>query len=361
MSLRNVFDLIIIGCISVILIKQASLKNELNSIVTLMEITSSEATKKITEMSNAELNINDVKVNEIDGRKTGYQNLEVGVSRIGAIKVTEKLKNAFGNGLQIIVNPLPEKELYLAKIGGEEFLVSGDGNYLIHDGTEIPLNEEEYLAFKRSEANQTTQKVDRESSSEGNTQQKQSDDFDKLSYIYGQNDKLPGLTISHQSYAARLSDFKKAKSQAILFEGIEPTREIFVFFDVSCPSCKKFFKMIPKYQQEGFNVHVMLIDKSKKYTSTAAQNMASIYCQADRKKALINLLTNDKQIEGNCEHGNKFLESMTNAALLVGTVGTPSLFTHDAIPIYTYNEKNGKYNPLYNFQNVDKWMSKNGY
>ena len=106
---------------------------------------------------------------------------------------------------------------------------------------------------------------------------------------------------------------------------------------------------------------MLLIDKTRKYDSEKAGNMATLYCEADKKKALIGLMTEGKVPEASCDYGKKFLESMTNAALLVGTVGTPSIFTEDAIPIYSYNENSGKYNPMYNVESVENWLSTNGY
>lgn len=370
LSVRNIFDIAIVIFLSIALFKQVSMREDIDSLVLLMEKTSNEATKKIQSMSNAGLGLNDVSVNEIDGRKSGYADLEASVGRVGAIRVTEKLKVAFGPNIKIVVNPSPDKSSYIATIGKEQFTVSSDGNYIVIDGINVPLSEKEYLAFKESEQfnvlNQNKVTSDapsqtKRTNNSGSNKVNQAETKNKLELIYGDNGKLPGLTISHEDYDSRVIDFNKAKTQAILFKGIDAKRNIYVFFDISCPSCKKFFDMIPLYQSEGYNVHLMLIDKTKKFTSESALKMASIYCEKDRKSALIATIKDDSAPNQQCPHGGKFLESMTNAALLVGTVGTPSLFTEDAVPIYVFDESKNKYNPVYNFNGVETWMDTNGY
>ena len=180
---------------------------------------------------------------------------------------------------------------------------------------------------------------------------------DKLAIHYP--DETPGLNMSLDNYNERLAVFEKSKDQAIKFEAINPKKDLFVFFDVSCPSCKKFFKSIPVFLENGYNINLMMIDKTRKFTSEKSKQMMSIYCESDPKNKLIELL--DAKYEAiSCDYGKKFLESMTNAALLVGTVGTPAIFTEDAIPIYRYDDSKGRYYPIYRINSVDNWFVEHG-
>ncbi len=363
LSLRNIFDIGVIAGIAFLYVQQQHINNEINSLVTLMEATSAEATLKIQKMTDAELSIAGTEVEPLDGKRNTYRNLEVGVSTVGAMRVTEKLKEAFGGNQQIIVTPMKEANRYSANIGGKEFEVAASGNYVFINDIAVPIQPDEYREFRKSEKYKMLVKPDTNTNvmSVEDNNNKDTKNHDKLDAIYGAYGKVPGLTISHDDYFNRLKEFEKVKAHSIKFEGINSKKELFVFFDISCPSCQKFFKSIPLYQESGYNINLLLIDKTRKYNSEKAKSMATLYCETDKKRALIELMTEGKAPEASCEHGEKFLESMTNAALLVGTVGTPSIFTDDAIPIYSYNENSGKYNPMYNLDSVENWLSTNGY
>lgn len=363
LSLRNIFDIGVVAGIAFLYVQQQHINNEINSLVTLMEATSAEATLKIQNMTDAELSIAGTEVDPLNGKRNTYKNLDVGVSTVGAMRVTEKLKEAFGGNQQIIVTPMTDENRYSANIGGKEFEVAASGNYVYINDIAVPIQPDEYREFRESEKYKMLAKPDANTNEKIDEAYSNVDDqgFDKLNAIYGANGKVPGLNISHDDYFSRLREFEKVKAHSIKFEGINSENDLFVFFDISCPSCQKFFKSIPLYQKSGYNINLLLIDKTRKYSSEKAKSMATLYCETNKKRALIELMTEGKEPEASCEHGEKFLESMTNAALLVGTVGTPSIFTDDAIPIYSYNENSGKYNPMYNLDSVENWLSTNGY
>lgn len=363
LTLRNIFDIGMVAGIAFLFVQQQHINNEINSLVTLMEATSAEATLKIQKMTDAEFSIAGTSVEPLDGKQNTFKDLEVGVSTVGAMRVTEKLKEAFGGNQQIIVTPMQEENRYSANIGGKEFEVAASGNYVYINNIAVPIQPDEYREFRESEKYEMLAKHSTSTKTLSDTSKSSGGKLDhgKLDAIYGANGELPGLSISHNDYFSRLKEFEKVKAHSVKFEGIRPAKELFVFFDISCPSCQKFFKSIPLYQESGYSINLLLIDKTRKYASEKAKQMATLYCEADKKKALINLMTEGKAPNASCEHGEQFLESMTNAALLVGTVGTPSIFTEDAIPIYSYNESTGKYNPMYNLESVESWLSTNGY
>lgn len=368
LSLRSIFDIGVIASICYIGFTVNTLKDEMNGIVSLIEATSEEATKKIEQM-DITYSVDDP---ALDARKSGYKDVLFDVGQVGALRVTERIKNAFGKNVKIVVKPDPSNSFYIAKIGGKEFMVSADGGYLIVDDVYIPLDEKEYEKFKRSENfsklenknvsldsnNLESAPIIEKQVSNSEVSTKDQQQIDKLSTYYP--NKLPGLSISHDTYSERLDVFQQAKKQSIKFEAIEPIKELFVFFDVSCPSCKKFFNSIPVYQEKGITINLMLIDKTRKYTSDKAKQMMSIYCETDQKGKLIELLSGDYTEQNDCGYGKKYIESMTNAALLVGTIGTPSIFTEDAIPIYGYDDSKNKYYPIYKYSSVTNWLERNG-
>jgi hypothetical protein len=86
--------------------------------------------------------------------------------------------------------------------------------------------------------------------------------------------------------------------------------------------------------------------------------MQSIYCEENPVDSLNQIMRGTELSLNVCDKGVQFLESMTNVSILAGTQATPSMFTVDGVPLYTYDENKNKYNPEYRLQRINETMTK---
>ncbi|WP_218309676.1 hypothetical protein [Alteromonas antoniana] len=364
-SVRSIAELGAIAVIGYLIWKTVSLESQMNTIVEIIDTTSQKADLKILEMqtnSNLETDEDwDNFYSRNDEKKDDYP-----VGTVGALRVTGKLKEAFGENIQIIVNPDERAQMYNAEIDGKSFVVTGDEKHLLVEDIKVPLEPDEYRAFTQSDEFQelqaaykpTSGRVDTVSKAEVKSSPTNSDLISDglIEELYPAG--LPGLSPAEKSLSKRRVLLEKAKPHMLSFGGVNQHTELFVAFDLSCPACRRFFESVPLLQERGYTINLMMIDKTREYTSDKALTSQAIYCDANPEEALKKAVSGGEISTEPCSKGRQYLESMTNAALRMGTVATPSIFTKDALPIYGYNTRRELYFPIYDPPSIESWLSR---
>jgi hypothetical protein len=362
----SVIDVILIAGVSYVGYQNIILEIKLNAITTFIENTSIISEEKISEMA--------LQTYQSSGpyEKSDYKNAKkivYGVGTIGALRLTEKIKSAVGKVAKVVVTPDEAKQQYQVAIGERIYVATGDEKYLVISDIKIPLGKEEYKIFRKSdEYKKLGRKLGKEK-----IVKSFDDDYKLPSNINDLNNTslmikelfpigLPGIASSLDTLVERKAILEKAAPYMLSYKGINSHTSLYVVFDISCPYCKEFFKTIPELQEAGYTLNLMMIDKSRKYSSNKAKIMQSLYCKVNPVDALNKVMRDGELETAPCEKGIKYLESMTNAAILAGTQATPSMFDQDGVPIYTYNPDKNKYNPEYRLSRIQDVLKKiNGY
>jgi hypothetical protein len=341
----SVIDVILIAGVSYVGYQNIILEIKLNAITTFIENTSIISEEKISEMA--------LQTYQSSGpyEKSDYKNAKkivYGVGTIGALRLTEKIKSAVGKVAKVVVTPDEAKQQYQVAIGERIYVATGDEKYLVISDIKIPLGKEKIvksfdddykLPSNINDLNNTSLMI-------------------KELFPIG----LPGIASSLDTLVERKAILEKAAPYMLSYKGINSHTSLYVVFDISCPYCKEFFKTIPELQEAGYTLNLMMIDKSRKYSSNKAKIMQSLYCKVNPVDALNKVMRDGELETAPCEKGIKYLESMTNAAILAGTQATPSMFDQDGVPIYTYNPDKNKYNPEYRLSRIQDVLKKiNGY
>jgi hypothetical protein len=369
MAVRNlnlklsVIDVILIAGVGYVGYQNILLGNKLNAITTFIENTSKLADKKITEMamltyqSSGPYEQSDYK----NAKKIVY-----GVGTVGALRLTEKIKSAVGKVAKIVVTPDEARQQYQVAIGERIYVATGDEKYLVISDIKIPLGKEEYKIFRKSDEykklgrmlgkEKEVKSFDDEFEQSSNAENLQSNINDSSNTLLMIKELfpigLPGIASALDTLSERKAVLEEAAPYMLKYEGINSHTSLYVAFDISCPYCKEFFKTIPELQEAGYTLNLMMIDKSRKYASSKAKIMQTLYCKENPVDALNKAMRGNEPISAPCEKGVKFLESMTNAAILAGTQATPSMFNQDGVPLYTFNPDKNKYNPEYRLSRI---------
>jgi hypothetical protein len=369
----SVIDVALIIGVGYVGFQNIILEKKLNAITIFIEGTSKLADDKITEMATLTYQSSGPFI------KTDYKNskkIEYGVGTVGALRLTEKIKTAVGKAAKIVVTPDEIKQQYQVAIGKRTYVATGDEKYLIISDINIPLDKQEYKTFRKSDEyrklGSMLGQTDQSKSFEGQYG-KSAEEVKQTHNIEDSENTLlmlkelfpiglPGIASSLDTLSERKDILEKAAPYMLTYEGVNSHTSLFVAFDISCPYCKTFYKTIPELQEAGYTLNLMMIDKTRKYSSAKAKIMQTLYCKANPVDALNNMMRSNDPISAPCAKGAQFLESMTNAAILAGTQATPSMFTKNGVPLYTFNPDKNKYNPEYRLPRIQNILAKiNGY
>ena len=104
-------------------------------------------------------------------------------------------------------------------------------------------------------------------------------------------------------------------------------REIYVFTDTTCPYCKRFHAHMADINQRGITVHYLALPRSG-LDSSAANNMAQIWCTADPQTALTDAFAGKPLTQEVLPCRSPVADQYTMAKTL-GVSGTPSVFGKD--------------------------------
>lgn len=333
---------------------------ELSAINSLMESSSEMADQTIQSIANSRI-LHDL---QNEGMSQHFENskaLQPVASKVGALRVTNKLSKAFGEGRKIVVKPSVDQDYYIAEIAEKPFQVTADEQFIVIEGIKVPIDEHEYAKFQstpdfrllKSKADNADGITSNSVSVPGQSLEEETKDEINPPF-YGP--MLPGTSAALNNLSQRAEILDRTKEHVITYPAIDENQELYVAFDISCPHCRKFYSSIPSFQEAGITIHLMLIDKTRMYSSSRAKEMERVYCQANPTERISKLLKGES-FSDECPNGQQFLESMTNAALLAGAIGTPALFTKEGVLLARYDEKAGEYVQSYYLNNIKQLLS----
>lgn len=105
----------------------------------------------------------------------------------------------------------------------------------------------------------------------------------------------------------------------------------YVFFDITCPECKRFTPEITDLQKLGYTVKVILV--SRKGTKVQAyKNSAQLACQANPSIELLNYMRSG--FSGFSKRCEADLSVNMDAAAILGVRGTPSIVRYSDAKLF---------------------------
>lgn len=245
------------------------------------------------------------------------------------IKITSAVRKAVGDGVKIRIESTPTPNQFIAVIGDKKFDVTDKPLEMKIEGIWVPLDERAYMEFKKTPeytqlSNATSQKSADVVPSQNNSEPSEVTSFVEALYPFG----LPGTPEALPSISERRALLEKIESHTITLKSENEKLALFIAVDAKCPFCRKFFQnnLHTQFIENGYTLHLMPISKSRNYQDENASRMGGLFCSPGIKHIERTFdLAPIKHVE--CPHGAQYLESMTNATLLAGGIGTPSMFT----------------------------------
>ncbi|MFV9998221.1 MAG: bifunctional protein-disulfide isomerase/oxidoreductase DsbC [Arsenophonus endosymbiont of Dermacentor nuttalli] len=122
--------------------------------------------------------------------------------------------------------------------------------------------------------------------------------------------------------------------QMIIFKAPEEKYVVTVFTDVTCGYCKKFHQDIAEYNKKGITVHYLAFPRNGLHHESA-KTMTSIWCSADRQKALTDAFKGES-ISPIAKCKTVDISAQFNAGHMLGINGTPALVLKDGTVIPGY-------------------------
>lgn len=347
-TFQAVFNFLLLGIAVVLMFSSYFINNKLNTVLALMELQD--------QLDPSILNVMESQLPS----STKLLPLEAeAVSTTGAIRVTRKLKKGLSSGVKVVVKKNIPENNYIATIGENTFNVSADEKHLIVDGKNIPITEDEFKAFQKTPAYKELlvgKKDDPKSANylaQFKTNNRTESNAQKSIYPKG----LPGLPEALPSIEQRAEVLEKTKNFTVDYPAKNEKATLYVAWDVSCPFCRRFVPTIREFNDNGFTVKLMPIDKTRNFKSKNATEMAKLFCAQNKQDAIKEITENRRLTHGECPAGPKALESMTNAAILAGITSTPAIFNGRGMPIVNF--ENGKYHPVTTLAGVIKFYEGN--
>lgn len=99
--------------------------------------------------------------------------------------------------------------------------------------------------------------------------------------IYDLSGQMP-VNVTNQILAKKI---EAMSDQMIIFKAPEEKYVVTVFTDVTCGYCKKFHQHIAEYNKKGITIRYLAFPRNGLHHESA-KTMTSIWCSADRQKAL---------------------------------------------------------------------------
>mgnify|MGYP003385557887 CR=1 FL=1 len=111
----------------------------------------------------------------------------------------------------------------------------------------------------------------------------------------------------------------------IIFPAKNAQHTLTVFSDIDCGYCRKMHSQLSGYTDAGISVRYLFFPRSGPNTESYFKAV-SVWCAADRNKALTDAKLNNKIDNKSC--GNP-VDAHMNLARMFGVTGTPSMITED--------------------------------
>ena len=136
-----------------------------------------------------------------------------------------------------------------------------------------------------------------------------------------------------QRSAARTALFKSIPKNEIIEFAPEKTKSaIFVFTDIDCAYCRRLHRDVPELNENGVSVRYLAYPRAG-IGSRAFNDMVSVWCADDRKKALTDAKNGEQIIAKQCENP---VEAQYKLGKSIGLRGTPAIFLEDGEEIPGY-------------------------
>jgi len=115
------------------------------------------------------------------------------------------------------------------------------------------------------------------------------------------------------------------ETSMIVFPAKNMQHTLTVFSDIDCGYCRKMHAELSSYTDAGISVRYLFFPRSGPNTESYYKAV-SVWCAADRNKALTDAKLNNKIDNKSCDNP---VDAHMNLARLLGVTGTPSMITED--------------------------------
>lgn len=148
--------------------------------------------------------------------------------------------------------------------------------------------------------------------------------------IYDLSGPMP-VNVTNQILAKKI---EAMSDQMIIFKAPEEKYVVTVFTDVTCGYCKKFHQDIAEYNKKGITIRYLAFPRNGLHHESA-KTMTSIWCSADRQKALTDAFKGEtiSPIE-KCKTVD--IAAQFNIGHMLGINGTPAMVLEDGTVIPGY-------------------------
>lgn len=122
------------------------------------------------------------------------------------------------------------------------------------------------------------------------------------------------------------------ESEMIVFPSDDEKAVVTVFTDTTCPFCHKLHEEIEDINEAGITIRYLAYPRQG-LKSDAYENMVSVWCSDDRRKAFTNAIDNDRIKTSSCENPVKEHYLLGQQ---IGLQGTPTLIFEDGSVVSGY-------------------------
>ncbi|MEI2454000.1 MULTISPECIES: DsbC family protein [Lysobacter] len=140
--------------------------------------------------------------------------------------------------------------------------------------------------------------------------------------------------LSEDSLAAMRKDLLKTipASERIVFAPANPKHTVTIFTDVECGYCRKLHSEIAEYNRQGIAVEYLAFPRMG-IGSEDYKKMVSVWCAADRRKALTDAKAEHSVPSKDCKNT---VTQQYNVGQRAGLTGTPMILTAEGVQVGGY-------------------------
>ncbi|MFP1682468.1 bifunctional protein-disulfide isomerase/oxidoreductase DsbC [Alloalcanivorax sp. C16-1] len=122
------------------------------------------------------------------------------------------------------------------------------------------------------------------------------------------------------------------ESEMIVFPSDDEKAVVTVFTDTTCPFCHKLHEEIEDINEAGITIRYLAYPRQG-LKSDAYENMVSVWCSEDRRKAFSDAIDNDRIKASSCDNPVKKHYLLGQQ---IGLQGTPTLIFQDGLVVSGY-------------------------
>ena len=145
----------------------------------------------------------------------------------------------------------------------------------------------------------------------------------------------PVADLTEESYRdLRVASFKTLEKDMIIYPAKDEKHVLTVFTDISCGYCRKFHQEIEDFNKLGFTIRYLAYPRGGEQ-SPVYEDMRSIWCSKDRKKAMDKAKAGGSVAKAKCEDDLVLQYETGNR---IGIRGTPAVYLDDGMQVGGYVE-----------------------